>query len=185
MKKDSKEESYFIDYLNELKSLKIVKKIERMDTFSLIKPIKKNIHLFDNDNLVLKPFDLLREHDYTGDFKITFNNSIEGFIENENSLTNAIKKKKNNIFVCTDNVAYIETKANYIQPNELRCFKINQKLMYQIHGIYVNLIKIPEIFEYSFTPDSYLYTEKKKQLRKLKYQTKTCKQFINEITKGN
>lgn len=181
MKKDSKEEGYFIDYLEELKDFKIVKSYKRAKSFNLINPVEREYSIEKKDKLEFKKFKLLNEHIYTPDFEIEFSKSILGFMEGEYGLSSSIKDKNKTIFVGSEKIAFVEIKADYVNSNELRCFKINQKLLYEKYGIYVNLIQIPKLFKHTFTPVTYLFTEKKKQLKKLNYDSKSVKEFLLNV----
>jgi hypothetical protein len=181
MKKDSKEEGYFIDYLEELKERKIVKGYKRAPSFNLTKSVEKEYAIEKQDSYIFKKFKLLNEPINTPHFEIEFVETIYGFVENETGLTSAIKDKNKHIFICSEKIALVETKADYVDSNELRCFKINQKLMYDKYGMYINFVQIPKIFKQTFVPNSYLLTEKKKQERKLNFKPTLIDEFIQNI----
>lgn len=73
--------------------------------------------------------------------------------------------------------SFVEIKPLFDQNNMERLFRINQKWMWQKHGIYVNLIKPQELFKKTFTPSEYLRTPTGKP-RKLNWKPKNLFQFL-------
>jgi hypothetical protein len=63
------------------------------------------------------------------------------------------------------------------QNNMERLFKVNQKWMWQKHGIFVNLIKPQELFQKTFTPAEYLRTPTGKP-RKLNFKPRNLFDFL-------
>ncbi len=73
--------------------------------------------------------------------------------------------------------SFIEIKPMFDQNNMERLFKVNQKWMWQKHGIFVNLIKPQELFQRTFTPKEYLVTPTGKP-RKLNWKPKSIFDFL-------
>ena len=74
---------------------------------------------------------------------------------------------------------WLEIKPKFDQNNMTRLFKINQKWVFDKHGLFVDLV-IPEtLFEKTFTPKDYLTTPTGKQ-RKLNYKPKSCQEWLQE-----
>jgi len=63
------------------------------------------------------------------------------------------------------------------QNNMERLFKVNQKWMWQKHGVYVNLVKPQDLFQRTFTPKEYLRTPSGKP-RKLNWKPKSLFDFL-------
>lgn len=75
-------------------------------------------------------------------------------------------------------ITYIEVKPSFDQNNMERLFKLNQKWMWDKFNIFVNLMKIKDLFTHSFTPKEYLVTPSGR-VRVLKWKNKTLSQFLN------
>jgi len=60
-------------------------------------------------------------------------------------------------------------------------FPINQKLMLDKHGLYVQAMKIPSIFKNTFTPQRYLSTDKQRKPRLLKYEPVMIGEYADAI----
>jgi len=75
-------------------------------------------------------------------------------------------------------ITYIEVKPPFDRNNMERLFKLNQKWMLQKHDVFINLVKIKELFEKTFTPKEYLTTPSGKK-RVLRWKSKTVFSFIN------
>ena len=71
--------------------------------------------------------------------------------------------------------SWIDVKGKFQrQQND---FPIKQKLMYMIHGLYVQKYVLPDLFEETFAPEEYFYTPKKRQKRKL--NMKNIKEWLH------
>ena len=122
---------------------------------------------------------LLQGHIYTPDFNVFWNKKAHkifytDFSDNYNH--------KHYPFYAKKGSCYIEIKPVFDQNNMTRLFRINQKWVYAEYGEYVNLIKVPDIFEKTFTPERYLKTDKSMKPRKIKFKTRSLKEY-NEITR--
>ena len=168
---DSNEELYFSWWLEELHDNDLMLEYKRGSEFLLSDPVKATVEVEyqtkkrkeTKRKLVEKH--LLNGHIYTADFNVLFRRSFAekcGF--NHNS-----------------GLAIIEVKNDYDANNMTRLFRVNQKWIYQKHGIIVNLVKIPSLFKKTFTPARYLLTDQTMKPRKLKYKPKTLKQFLEEL----
>jgi hypothetical protein len=179
----SKEELYFSWYLDELKEAGYIQQYEfEPELFVLshkvvhdwIKPLKTK----DKDMETT----LLREHVYTPDFEVMWEEKAHNvFFTKSTDNTNF----KNHPFY-VDNVnsdypyMYIEIKPIFDQNNMTRLFSINQKWMYEEHGEYINLIKVPDIFKKTFTPKRYLTTDISGKPRKINWEIKTLDGYVAE-----
>ena len=80
-------------------------------------------------------------------------------------------------------ISIIEVKPVFDQNNMTRLFTINQKWMYQLHGVYVQKVVPVKLFEKTFTPKKYLLTDKSGKPRKLKYKPTSLEEFLCQQTK--
>lgn len=78
-------------------------------------------------------------------------------------------------------VCYFEVKGSFDFNNMTRLFRINQKWVYDYSGKFINLVKVPDIFEKTFTPKKYLLTNKSGKERKIKFETRTLEQWVGGL----
>ena len=155
----SDEELYFGYWLEELADNKIIKEIfYEPESFELFQECKFEKHK-------------INKHIYTPDFVCKINESV--FFEDISKF-----HCKKNLFIKTGDKVYFEVKPDFDYKNMTREFGINKKWMFQKYGIYINLVKIPSLFEKTFTPYKYLLTKTGKK-RILKFEYKSCKEYIN------
>lgn len=156
MKKDSKVEEWFEWWLEEAKRENIIYDYKRAKTYDLFNKVQLG-------NIIL------REHSYTPDFEIIFDQ-----FNNSGKLFNLFDIHKH-----TDNVI-IEIKPDFEDSRTRsmkRVFGINQKWMYQVHNIYVHQVELPSFFIKTFTPEKFLFTPTGRE-KKLKYKPRTIDDFI-------
>jgi hypothetical protein len=87
-------------------------------------------------------------------------------------------------FICSDDemISIVETKGTFDMGNMTRLANNNIKFVYEKYQVYINMIKVPTIFDKTFTPDRYLMTDKTFQSRKIKYKNvRTLREFIESI----
>ena len=58
----------------------------------------------------------------------------------------------------------------------------NIKDVYEKYDDYITMIKVPIIFKKTFTPERYLLTDKSFKQRKIKYATRSIKEFITQVS---
>lgn len=185
MKFDSKEELYFSWFIKELVEAgyiylytKITDSYQLTNglTWNYIKPMKKV-----PDKLLKQT--ILKPSVYTPDFKIQWTEKALGIFVTE-LIDNKDKKKITTPFICQNMVSIIEIKGNFDSNNMSRLAINNIKFLYEKYGLYVNLIKIPGIFNKTFTPIRYLNTDKSNKTRKINYKNiGTLRTFIDKISK--
>ena len=102
---------------------------------------------------------LMREHKYTPDFKITrnFNGTFCAILSDINDT----------------GFYYIDTKGEYARNNGHRIFTLNQKWVWQKHGIYINKVVPKEFFQKTWVPERSRYTHSKGLKRAGFYDLKT------------
>ena len=172
---DSKEEIYFSWWLEELYNKGvIISATNRTESLKLtegcirnyIKPMKRVADKKLTQNI-------LPSRVYTPDFKIVWNTThpkIELFIGNIKD----VHKKWDSLFhpwiEQFETSSFVETKGTFDRNNMTRLFKQNQSWVYANYGIVVSLIKIPNLFNKTFTPKRYMTTDLTQKPRTIKYK---------------
>jgi hypothetical protein len=75
----------------------------------------------------------------------------------------------------------VELKPSFDHQNMTRLASLNIKWVYEKYKHVVEMVKLPDFFKKTFTPDRYLLTDKSYVPRKLKYQPKNLARFISEL----
>lgn len=180
---DSKEELYFYWYLMELKRKGFIKDFKKSKTYQLSKPLgKRYIQPMKKVDDKIKTQIIWREHVYTPDFTIWWEKESVGVLAT--NLLDQFERHTCN-FICQEfdgeYFSEIEVKPIFDQNNMTRLAKINIKWLYESHSIYTNVVKVPNIFEKTFTPERYLLTDKSMKPRKINFQVKTIDEYVDEI----
>lgn len=178
---DSLEELSFLQWTSDLIKAGYIKSIERSESFLLCDAFQ--INYAEQLKTKSKPMQqgILHGHSYTPEFKIIWNRKgQEKFVHPIN-----LPKKFERLFLGYSEidkgepffVTYIEIKPVWDQNNMERLFKVNQKWMWQKHGIFVNLVKCPILFADTFTPNEYLTTPSGFK-RKIKWKIRSLYQYL-------
>lgn len=174
---DSNEEKYFWWWANELKDIGFIEEIElQPKPFDLSSSIKS---VYDKQlKTKIKEVEetLLNKHIYTTDVKITWNKSALDVFTT--LLDSRVKKTENRsltyiISQINENneiISYVEVKPSFDQNNMTRLAKINQKWVWEKHGLFVNIVIPEKHFNKTFTPKKFLFTDKSGKPRKIKYK---------------
>lgn len=178
---DSLEELAFLQWAFELKEAGYIKSIERSESFLLSDPMQ--INYAQQLKTKSKPMSqhIMAGHSYTPEFRIVwYKKALDKIVQPlahekfENLFLGVIEDPKpSNMTFRT----YVEIKPQFDFHNGTRMFTINQKWMWQRHGIYVNLVKCPELFAKTFTPKEYLVTKTGKQ-RNIKWRTRSLYNYL-------
>lgn len=153
---DSLEEKYILMWLFELKAQGYVIKLERAPAYLLSDMLLQNYA----EQLVTKSRPktqvILHGHSYTPEFTVTwdYKKARDKFLCHLGDS----KKIENPLIATREGITVIEVKPSFDQNSMERLFKVNQKWMYQRHEVFVNLIKVKELFPKTFTPKEYLTT---------------------------
>ena len=181
---DSKEELYFSWWLEQLKAGKYINHWEKNETsfnlfgglvHSYIKPMKKV-----DDKILTQT--ILHPSSYNPDFTIYWEPKAIGIFV---SKMHSTKGKITTPFLCSDDelISIIETKADFDRNNMTRLAVNNIKFVYEKYKVYINMVKLPSLFNKTFTPDRYLMTDRTFKPRKLKYKNvRTLREFINTLS---
>lgn len=175
---ESFEELAFLYWAYELKSQGYIRSIKRSESFLLCDSM---VHDFVvNLKTKSKPASelILHGHSYTPEFIIEWDKKAMGKV-----FDLRISQGRHICPILGDHAefigfhSYVEIKPMFDQNNMERLFKVNQKWMWQKHGIFVNLIKPQELFQRTFTPSEYLRTPTGKP-RKLNFKPRSLFDFL-------
>ena len=190
----SDEELYFVWWLIDLAKAGYVKNVlHEPTTFELsdkvVKPFREETQLKTKVKVEEGEEQVLEGLVYTPDFAIQWTEKAIGIfcdvIHCENKLTYKSQpiryvgvKRGNDLWT------YIEVKPEHDHKNMTRAAKIKMNWVYSKHGVFINLQKVgPILFKKTFTPDRYLFTNKKLDGRKLKYKPRTLGEFEHTLSK--
>ena len=127
---------------------------------------------------------LFREHIYTPDVLIIWKEKAYGvFIpKSSNKILPHHLHFNTQQFENRDVTAStIELKPSFDHQNMTRLASLNIKWVYDKYKHVIEMVKLPEFFKKTFTPDRYLLTDKSYATRKLKYKPKSLAQFLNSL----
>lgn len=115
---------------------------------------------------------------YTPDFKIKWTEKARGvFYEDLVSKNKLMHGRRANYMIGEDLVSYIEIKPDFDFNNMTRYVKIKINWLFQSHGVYVNLVKVPSLFKSTFTPERYILTDNNKKTRRINFKVKKISSF--------
>ena len=157
---------YVLSYTYEPSAIQLSEKVERM--------VKVK-------NKVLTQF-VMHPHEYTYDFEVKWNvNALGVFVTVFGSDT-----KCATCLYCDNNlVSKIEIKPTFDYKNMTREVTINIKWVFEKYGYIINLVKIPDFFSKSFTPDEY-YITKTGKAKKLKHKVViTLEEYLDKLNLSN
>jgi hypothetical protein len=169
---DSDEEILTIMWLEELMQAGYVAKVQRADPFVITEPYvntyNAQVELKTKTKTVEKSQVILKGHVYTPEFKVTLTRAGIELLSWRNHTTpqssySEVNSKFDKLFIARyedpESVVYIEVKPGFDQNNMTRLFTINQKLVWDKYGIFVNLIQPEELCKKTFTPNDWLITK--------------------------
>ncbi len=174
---DSKEEVYFLWYLQELEAKGYIEKIEyHPKTYTLRE--KEYYHWIEE--LKTKKKDrygvLLEECTYTYDFHWLWNESVKGiFYENIGS-----KKRLVYPFIAQRDVSCVDVKGGYSKYNRgsnYREFVVKQKWLRAKYDVLVQPVEPLKLFAKTFTPERFLFTDMAAKKRKINWEARGIEEF--------
>jgi hypothetical protein len=170
---DSNEEQYIIWWLEELSKNGYVLSFERANTFELSHSVLCNKTKILKKSIRQVPAQILSGHNYTPDFKVIWDDSAKGKFISLNMDGPIIGYVEDGKLV-----SYFEVKPSFDQNNMTRLFKINQKWVYQLYKVYVNLVVPDRLFAKTFIPNRYLFTNKSNKLRKIEMSYRSLNDYV-------
>jgi hypothetical protein len=191
-KYDSNDEMYFHWYLMTLKEHNFILEYElQPKPFILSEPIvSKYVKPMKRVEDKILKYTILNGHVYTPDAKIIWNpNRAKGILYDNFifDIDNIPTTERHDTlsFIAILDISYIEIKPSHDFQNMTRLVKLNQKWVFDKYKEFVNIITPQKLFNETFTPSRYFYTDKSSQQRKLNYKNiKTIDEFIRQ-TKFN
>lgn len=178
----SKEELYFSFWLEELEQAGYINSWNNAKTYQLGEKIVNKYTEQLKTKSKEKEQTILNGCEYTPDFEINWNHKARNIFFDifPNELTHKINL---DLFIGQwvnglDYTSIIEVKPNFDQNNMTRLNGINRKWMYQKYSVFVNLVKVPDIFKDTFTPKKYLVTDTGKQTRLIHFQTRSLEDYV-------
>lgn len=191
---DSREEVYTFWYLLELLQANFIHSIDyHPGKMKLYDPIFLTYNHLKRNNKggnKQKTFSLFRGKEYEPDFIITWKMGIglfhipidkeflSGAFLNDNPTKIPFFSHK----LGGDFVSYIDTKGYGGRSDTKLIFSIVKKLVYHECGIYINEFVPDRMFKNTFMPSRYLFQDKAKGTRKLKYDVTSLQTFIDTNT---
>lgn len=154
---DSMEEVEFLQWLFEAHSLGIVTDfIYQPDSFLLTGKVDY-MPMFPANPKKPKAKCLFRDHIYTADFKVVLASkfleaSSKGFVVMDNGKPGE------------DYTVWVDTKGTFMLHGGDRSFSINQKLVWEKYGVYIQKVVPKEFFRKLGVPPCLRYTFQKKQI---------------------
>jgi len=184
---ESYEELYFLYWIYELKDKEYVYSIQRAPSFGLSQGLSSTYLERLKTKTKERTQKILEEHSYNPEFLILWNQKAveEKIIWQLPSVPKYQKQIIAQRHKDSSNQpaqywhSLIEVKPIWDHQNMTRLFKLNQKWMWDKHGIFVNLIFPKRLFQATFTPNDYLYTEKKRDKRSIEWKILTVDEFLN------
>ena len=177
---DSKEELYFSFWLEELEQAGYINSWNNAKTYQLGEKIVNKYTEQLKTKSKEKEQTILNGCEYTPDFEINWNEKANNLFYTH--ITNGIKTNLDLLITDGENISIntsiVEIKANFDNNNMTRLNGINRKWMYQKYSVFVNLVKVPDIFKDTFTPKKYLVTDTGKQIRLIHLQTRSLEEYI-------
>lgn len=176
---DSYSEQWTLQWLFELKQAGYISTIERASSYLLFKGQDKSyIKRLKTRGVPLRET-LLGPHLYTPDFKVILTEkgrNLSLFMEIGSE--EKYRQKKGYRIIHQDGIIHIETKGTMIRTMQdtTEKFKVDQKWLWEKHGIYVNLFKPDDVFPKTFTPKEFLFTPTGRK-REIKWKVKSLYSF--------
>jgi hypothetical protein len=180
MEFDSNEEKYFSWYLEVLRNWNFIESWSKNEkpwqltedlVITYVKPMKRV------EDKIMKQT-LFSGRVYTPDFIVKWTEqALEVFVQELNC-----GDKITAPFVCQDLKSIIEVKGGFDNNNMTRLAVNNIKDVYDKYDDYITMVKVPMIFKKTFTPERYLLTDKSFKSRKIKYATRSIKEFITHVS---
>ena len=177
--------SYWTDEL--IKAGYIEQVVLQPEPYELSRPVNR-MYLKEMkrvDNKIIEQT-VLREHIYTPDVLIVWKEKANGIfyttMEGSDKLlphqmiANWQGFENRMVWAST-----IELKPTFDHQNMTRLASLNIKWVYDKYKHVIEMVKLPDFFKKTFTPDRYLLTDKSYAPRKLKYKPKSLTQFVNSL----
>lgn len=170
----SMEELYFVWWLCDLKDEGYVEDAwYEDDTFALSKGYSKLYTKRMKTKTKVEEEAVLPSLVYTPDFKIKWTEKARGVFYHDLVSEEKVTHGRKPLYsLGEDLVSYVEIKPSFDFNNMTRYVKIKINWLFSEAGIFVNLVKVPDIFKSTFVPDRYFLTDEGKRTRQIKFKAK-------------
>lgn len=195
---DSMEEYYFACYLRELKDAGVIinadKNLAKLDLSSPLKHFSTEIM---PTKTKVKQIHLLNGAYYTPDFNVQWSPQYKDVIFSLMNAGKHMSKHKVPFISCKSNLhsSIFEVKGKFMTGLEMNLYATKIKWLYDKERIFVQTVKIPDLFKTTFTPQAYMddmtykVGNKNKGLNigdsRLKYKPVTCAEFLASLEGKN
>tara|TARA_R110002020_G_scaffold174594_5_gene366092 strand:- start:1703 stop:2359 length:657 start_codon:yes stop_codon:yes gene_type:complete len=160
------------------------------EVFDLAEPFKLSWSKKMKTKTTVKPYSVLQACTYQPDFKIYWNNKAKGLFYQNMGEEIGQKPSDSPYFLAQENITRIEIKPNHDFQNKTAQAVIKIKWLMQL-GTWCQLV-IPSpkvskgkitpktaLFNNTFVPRRYIYTDKSRTLRKINYKFVTLKEWVD------
>lgn len=198
-------ETYFEWWLLELKSAGYIKEFFREPETLLVRPSATygRYKRFKSKEKEVEIFNLFPEINYTYDYKIVWTKEAEYLFYEELNEASVFQFGKPKFIAIYDkeeqmSISYVDVKpTNSVQRQGGKVsssitFPLKCRMLWESDRLFINkVVPIPmsgtghksALFPLTFTPQRYLLTDGGKQLRKIKFKTKSLKEYVLEKSK--
>lgn len=191
---DSWEEWWFVCYLKELKEAGVIEDADKnTEPLDLSNPVRHTFTKYLKTKTKVELRHLVDPYNYTHDFNIKWNHEWKDKIF---SIINAGKQygKIKCPFLTFSGkymASMIEVKADFTQADNLWKTNLKRAWLFEMRQMYVQLVKIPKLFQETFTPKAYMdymvykRPNKNKGIKagdsRLKYKVLTCEEYLDKL----
>lgn len=183
---DSEEERHLFNYFMELKAAGYVKSVT-FEPHSFQLSDKLDVNWIKQMKTKNKPVvsSLMQEHIYTADFLVEWEDCARGIFFNDMNFASNNKAffYANSGGHEEDYYSFIECKPKFDMHNMTRVATINVKWVWDKYGEYVQIVKPlggpKALFQATFTPSRYRFTDKTLKPRKLKWKPRSLVEFVD------
>lgn len=179
----SDEEVYFQWYLDDLIEAGFIDKYNyESEEYQLFDQLKLPWMEQKKTMVKSREFEALKPSKYTPDFNIYWTEKAKGiFVNGPASIEKPFFAGSEFLNFTDQPKSVIDVKGSAKSRGKKNSsaitFPLKQKLMWLVHSIYVHKAVPQELFEKTFTPMRYLYTDKNGSKRKIKWDVKTVYEY--------
>jgi len=175
---ESLEELAMLQWLYELKNAGYIHSIKRAKSYLLCSSLVNDYALQLKTKSKPMQQTILHGHSYTPEFEVEWESKASKFVDLLKTDSKCEAPLLGFYGGVNKIVTYIEVKPVWDQNNMERLFKVNQKWMWEKHGIFVNLVKPQLLFQETFTPKEYHVTPSGR-VRIIKWKPRTLTEYLS------
>lgn len=177
---DSHEEMHFYWWCQELQEAGYIDRITPQPEAFQLSSFEKRTHIKQMKRVEDKVLShkILNDHKYTYDFDIDVKEKGMKVLFTDIDKRGHFEKSEFNKLFSQNGMCRIEVKPVYDQNNMTRLAIINQKWVMYRYQQFINIIIPEKLFKDTFTPKKYLFTDKSKKKRKIKFKVTLLEEYI-------